>query len=230
MAVSLATISTDCVLLLNAGSPGAYSATVLDPRWNTTEVVDAVLMADGAVIAAILKNSNNPRASSYHTTQSGLAHGGTISQPASLIINVTFVITGGTAPGNRPGVEWDSSEIQWEVAHAYSNPLGLDFDCHYHINQEFIFHNGAVIAARSGGGTVSVNVTYGSFTKTSACQAADEYAWAVLCGAMSFLTMAEGENVAAEGSWIQLFEWSLTSIASGDLNAARAAIQQRIDA
>jgi len=211
MAVSLATVATDCVLTLNAGSPGVYSSTVLDSRWSTQEVVDAVLAADAAVVAATMSNHDNPRAALYYTTQAGLAHGGTIGLTAGSIASVVFVVTGGTAPGNRPGTEWEPAEIQREIF----NALGLDYDCHHHIDGRVIFHNGAAIAAQSGGGSVSVNITYPAYTKTSACQAADEYQWIVFCGAMAMLSPVEGENVPAMGSWAQLYEHGLGAIMSG---------------
>lgn len=215
MAVSLATVSTDCVLALNAGSPGAYSATALDPRWNTSQIVDAVLAADAAVVAATIRNHENARAALYYTVQTGLAHGGTIGQTGGPIASVTFVVTGGTKPGSRPGIEWEPAEIQREIF----NVLGLDYDCHHHIDGRIIFHNGAAIAAQSGGGSVSINIAYPAFTKTTACQAADEYQWIVFCGAMAMLVPAEGENVAPMGSWAQLYEHGLASIAMGEGNA-----------
>lgn len=206
MAVSLAVISTDCALLLNAGSAGSYSATITDPRWATQEVVDAVLMADAAVCAAIFKNKENPRAALYYTTQSGLAHGGTIGQSAGPVASVTFVV----GAANRPGVEWEKAEIQHEI----TNTLSLDYDCHYYIDGKIIWHNGAAIAAYASA-AVSVNLTYPAFTKTSACQAPDEYAWIVLCGAMSFLSMPEGENVAADSVWVQQFAMGIKMIITG---------------
>lgn len=223
MAVPLATVAIDVVLGLNAGNPGAYSATVLDPRWNTSQVVDAILTSDAAVVAATMKNKDSARAALYYTTQAGLAHGGTIGLTAGPIASVVFVVTGGTAPGSRPGTEWEPAEIQREIV----NALGLDYDPHYDIDGRVIYHNGTAIAAQSGGGSVSVNITYPAFSRTSACQAAEEFQWAVFCGAMALLVPVEGENVGAMGSWAQLFEVALQGIMSGDITQAREAVAQR---
>ncbi len=223
MAVSLSVICTDCVLLLNAGSPGAYSATVIDPRWATQEVVDAVLHADGLVCAAIFDNKNHPRNALFYTTQTGLAHGGTIGSLSDPIVgpvaSVKFVVTGGTAPGNRPGVRWDPAEIQEEIF----NALGLDYNPHYDLDGQVIWHNGSAVAAQSGGGSVSVDCVFPEFTRTSSCQAPDEYAGLVLAGAMMILVPVEGENVAAANHWLQIFEAGLQMIMKADASEAQAA-------
>jgi len=216
MAVSLATVLADCITLLNAGTPGQYSGVVVDPRWNTNQVTDLILTADAIVCAATFRNKDNGRSALYYSTQSGLAHGGTLLAMAGPMASVVFVVTGGTAPGNRPGIEWDPAEIQYELTHVSANPLGLDFDCHYATDGKVIFHNGALIAARSGGGSVSVNVTAPTFTQASACQAADEYRWVVTCGAMSLAVPVEGENVGPMGGWGQMFQQGLSAIASGE--------------
>ncbi len=168
MAVSLSRVTTDVVLALNAGSPGSYTSVVVDPRWTTQQVVDAVLTADALVCAAIFRNANNSRAALFFITQTGLASGATIGNSAGPIASVQFVVTGGTAPGTREGVEWDANEIQNEI----TNPLGLTLiDPHYRLDSKVIYHNAATIAANSGGGSVSVNCVFPGFTRTTACQA-----------------------------------------------------------
>ena len=211
MAVSLAVVSADCVLLLNAGTPGAYSATVIDPRWATQEVVDAVLTADAMVCAAVFRSKNNSRTSQFYSTQAGLAHGGLLTNPAGPIAAVKFVVTGGTAPGSRPGIRWEASEIQYEIARSNRN-----YDPHYDTDGETIWHNGAAVAAASGGGTVSVDVLFPSFTQTSACQAPDEFRWIDTTGAMSILVSPEGENAGPASNWAQQFEDGLKAIMAGE--------------
>src|SRR5215510_744172 len=98
MAVSLSVVSTDVVILLNAGTPGAYSATVIDPRWTTQQIVDACLTSDSMVCAAVFRNIGNSRASAFYSTQTGLSHGGTLANSAGPIASVKFVVTGGTNP------------------------------------------------------------------------------------------------------------------------------------
>jgi hypothetical protein len=83
MAVSLAVVTTDCVIGLNAGS--GYSATVTDPRWTTQQIVDQVLAADGMVVAACIEGQDNPYASGYYSTISGVANGATISSRSVLM-------------------------------------------------------------------------------------------------------------------------------------------------
>lgn len=221
MAVDLASICADCVLLLNAGSPGAYSSTVIDPRWATQQIVDAVLDADGMVCAAIFQNKNHPRNVLFYTTQTGLAHGDTVgsSQIVGPITSVMFVVTGGTAPGKRQGIPWEAAEIQHEII----NALGLDYDPHYDLDGQIIWHNGAAIAARSGGGTVSVDVVFPEFSGTSSPQAPDEYAELVLAGAMAILVPVEGENVPAANHWLQAFEAGLQMIMKADGSEVQAA-------
>jgi len=192
---------------------------VIDPRWATQQIVDAVLSADDAVVAAYMKNRNNARASSYYAIQTGVAHGGLITGTAGPIGDVRFVVTGGTSPGTRAGVAWELSEIQHEI----DNVLSLDFDPHYRIEGRRIFHNGAAIAAQSGGGTVSVDVEAPNYTQTSACQAPDESRWAVTVGAMAMLVPVEGENAGPQGTWGQQFQAMLQAIAAGDIGALEAA-------
>lgn len=218
MAVSLAVIQADVAGLLNAGTPGSYSTVISNPMWTTQQVVDIILSADGRTVDAYIKNPTNARAQLYYTTQTGLAHGGTILNSAGPIIAVQFTITGGTAPGVRPSQDmsyqgWDLAEIQNEIV----NPLGLTLiEPHHIIQGRKIWHNGATIAANSGGGSVSVDVTFPAYTRTSACQAPDEAYWTVLCGAMAGLIPFEGENMSAFGGWSGLFEKGLAAAEAGE--------------
>lgn len=212
MPVSLSVVLPDIILLLNAGTPGSYSSVVTDPRWTTSQATDAILTADAAVVAAILRNTQNARASLYYATQTGVSHGGTITGSAGPIVAVRFTVTGGAAPGIRPGIPWDLAEIAQEI----NDPLSLSYDPHYVILGRKIFHNGSRIAAASGGGSVSVDVDIVSFTQSSACQAADEYRWVVVVGAASILIPVEGENAGPTGTWVAQFQEGLKWVTSGE--------------
>ena len=208
MSVSLTIISTDVVLGLNAGS--GYSATVTDPRWTTQQIVDAVLNSDGMVVAACTEDPNNPYASGYYTTTSGVANGGIIGASSGPLVSVQFVLTGGSAPSVRPAILWDLAEITEEI----QNPLSLNFDPHFQLHGRVLYHNGASIAAVESA-TVSVNVINISYSRSSACQAPDNLAWLVFVGAMAQLVPVEGENTGAAGYWGSLFFQGLEAVRKG---------------
>lgn len=210
MAVSLSSIANRVNAMLNAGSQvSSYNATVTDPRWHTTEIVDAVLSADGMVVAASISDINNPYASGYYTTISGIAHGAAIGASQGPIVSVQFVITNGDNPGVRQAVLQDPAEISAEIF--YPN---MKYDAHFNTDGRVLYHNGAAIAAYETA-TVSVNVSTISYTKTSACQAADALDWLVFIGAMAQLVGVEGENVGAQSYWGQLFMQGLEALRRG---------------
>lgn len=209
MAVSLSIISTDCVLGLNAGS--GYSATVTDPRWTTQQVVDAVLNADGMVIAACIEDANNAYASGYYTTLSGLANGATISATLGPIVSVQFTLTGGLAPSVRPGILWDAGEIIHEIYYASNLTNPLNYEPRHQLQGRVIYHNGAAIAAVESA-TVSVSVVTINYTRSSACQAPDNFAWLVFAGAMAQLVNVEGEATGAATFWADIFYKGLEMI------------------
>lgn len=209
MTVSVATVSTDCVLGLNAGS--GYSATVTDPRWTTQQVVDAVLASDGMVAAALLQNKDNPWGSGFYTTISGVVHGAIITASQGPIVSVQFVLTGGVAPSVRPASIQDLAEIVEEI----QNALNLDFDAHFNLDGRVLYHNAAAIAAKESA-TISVNVITQSYTGTSACQCPDALRWLVFVGAMALLVPVEGENVGAASYWGGLLFSGLKAIIAGE--------------
>ena len=210
MAVSLSTVLSDVITLLNIGTPGSYSSVVTDPRYSTQACVDCVLTADAMVCAVIYLNKDHPRASAFYTTQAGLASGSVVSASAGPITTVDFVVSGGTNPGTRPAVQWDLAEIQHEIL----NPLGLSYDPHYTFEGKKIYHNATALEAAESA-TISVNATFPSFTQTTACQTPDEYRWVVTLGAMSLLVPVEGENTSMAGTWAQMFAAALQTVSHG---------------
>lgn len=225
MPASLSIIATDVVLGLNAGS--GYSSVVTDPRWSTQQIVDAVLHSDGLVVAACIEDPNNPYASGYYTTLSGIAHGGIINASFGGIVTVQFVLTGGGAPSVRPGIMWDLADIIFEIR----NTLALRFDPHFQLHGRVLYHNGASIAAYESA-VVSVNVITLTYSRSSACQAPDILSWLVFVGAMALLVPVEGENTGAAGYWGELFFKGLEAISKGKAiptgieDAARAHLAQ----
>jgi hypothetical protein len=209
MPVVLATVASNVTTLLNASG---------DPRWTSGQITEAVLAADALVCAAIFFG-NNPHIVDFYAVQSGVVHGGVILATAGRIISVKFVVTGGTAPGSRAGTSWEKAEIEAEIRSA----LALDYDPHFAFDDRVIWHNGAAIAARSGGGTVSVNVTFPSYTRTSACQSPSEYEYIVFCGAMSLLVGVEGENAGIKGTWGQEFAEGIKMVEAGETPQQAAA-------
>src|ERR1700685_1585297 len=188
--VDLVNTSSIVIQMLNAGTPGSFTSTVIDPKFSTQEVSSAVLNADGMIAESIVRNLENSRRALYYTTQIALANGGTIGAAAGPIDTVQFVITGGTMPGAYPATETDAEEIRFENR----NPLQLfSLDAHYHSDGKVIYHNGVGIAALSGG-VVSVNITYPNYTQTTACQAPAELSDAVVALAMKTLVAVEGSN------------------------------------
>jgi len=211
MPVPLSTLAADCVLALNAGSPGSYSSSVTDPRWASAQIVDAILHADSLVCAAIFRNKNNARNQAFYVTQSGLASGDQIAlNIVGAVASVVFVASGGIYTGNMPSVSWDLSEILNEVEFPF-----YKYDPHYFIDAgRRLWHNGIALAVWTLG-TISVNVTMPVFFRTGACQSPDEYAHIVLAGAMSLLVPVEGENAGPQGAWGQQFEAGIRMISQG---------------
>ena len=214
MAVSLSTSASLVIAELNAAL--SYGSTVTDPRFYTAQITDAVLSADGAIVEAICRNINHPRRSNYYTTQSNMLHGDTLGNSAGPPDTVMFVVTGGTAPGKRAAIEWDKEEIQNEIAiygpsGVITNPF---IDPHFALDGNVLYHNGTVIAFNSGGGSASINVTYPTYARTSACQAPDEFTLAVVCGALGLLFPVEGENSGVGGFYYQQFVGYLQAIAT----------------
>ena len=213
MPVDLIRVVSDVILSLNAGTPGTYGVTVTDPRWNASQISDAVLTADALVVAAILRNKSNSRNQLYYATQFGLANGGTIGiNIAGEVAAVTFTVTAATEPinnGARSGDEWPKVEIDNENRY----PV-LGYDPHYFIDGNVIYHNGSALASYYGAG-VSVDVTFPFFVRVSTCQSPDEYEYAVYCGAMSLLQPVEGENVDSASTWAGQFQQLLKMIEMG---------------
>lgn len=211
MAVSISTVESLVIQELNANS--SYTTSSSDPRFYTAGIADAALSADGLIIEAICRNLQHSRRAQFYVTQTGTTHGGTIGNALGPIDTVQFVVTGGTAPGNRAAKPWDDEEIQNEIA----NPLALTkIAPHYAIEGRVVYHNGSTIATNSGGGTVSVNVTYPAYSRTSACQAPDEYVYAVTCGTLALLFPVEGENVTAGHFYWAQFQIMLNQISTGE--------------
>lgn len=210
MAVSLSVVATDVTLELNAGS--GYSSTVTDPRFTTQQVVDAVLSADGAVAQALMESGDKEVASTFYSTVSGIANGGTIAGDSIAIISIQFVLSGGSAvaPLVRPAILWDMAEIIEEI----QNPLSLNFDPHFYLEGRILYHNGAALAA-SETATVSVNASVIGFTRTSAPQSPDQYTWLVYVGAMALLVNVEGSDTPAASYWGGLFMQGLQLIKQG---------------
>lgn len=208
MSVSIATVEQLAIAELNAAL--TYTTVVTSPRFYTQQIADAALAADAMVCEAIMRNVRHPRRSAFYATQA-VAHGATISAPSGDIASVQFVVTGGTRPGTRYANEWDAEEIEHEIRNV--NAL-TEVEPHFAIVNGIIYHNAAAILAINGGSVV-VNVIVPQFTKTSACQAPDEYLQAVLCITLGLLFPVEGENVEAGRHYWQQGQNILGEIATG---------------
>lgn len=208
MAVSIATVESDAIAELNAAL--TYTTVVTSPRFYTPQIASAALSADALVCEAIMRNKRHPRRTLYYASQA-VAHGALLSTPSGDIADVQFVVTGGTRPGTRFGTEWDPEEIEHEIRNVNSD---TEIEPHYAFVNGVVYHNGAAIQLINGG-SVTVNVRVPQFTRTSACQAPDEYQQAVLCGTLALLFPVEGENVdVARFYWTQ-FQTILGEIATG---------------
>ena len=208
MSVNIAVVESLTIAELNAAL--SYSTVVTSPRFYTQQIADAALAADAMICEAVYGNPNHPRASGFYTNQNGILHAGLLTARAGPLATVVFVVTGGTRPGTRWAREWDPEEIEHEIR----NPQSLtELDCHYALVGDQLFHNGAAIQLINGG-SVSVNGRFPTFTKTSACQAADEHLMPVLCGTLALLFPNEGENVDAAGFYGGQFQDMRAAIAS----------------
>jgi hypothetical protein len=226
MAVPLSTVAIDVVLELNVGS--GYSATVTDPRYNTSQIVDAVLSSDGAVVQALIESGDKEAASTFYSTISGIVNGGTITGDSIAIVSIQFVLSGGSAiaPLVRPGILWDLAEIIEEI----QNPLSLNFDPHFYLEGRILYHNGAALAVTETA-TISVNVLVIGFTRSSAPQAPEQYTWLVYVGAMALLVNLEGEDTPAASYWGGLFMQGLQLIKqgkSGELDGLAKVVREQI--
>jgi hypothetical protein len=222
MSVSVATVEKLVVAQVNAAV--TYSATPTDPRFYTTQIADAALAADAKVVAARIKNINDPRRYLYYTTQSGIAHGGTLTAFAGEIDSITFVITGGTMAGTYVATEADPRKLELEILNYTSATLIAP---HYYVEGVKLYHNGATVAANSGGGSVSVVATGPTFTLTSACQAPDEDLFIVTAGTLGMLFSIEGENDGTANLYLQEFNMMLQGLESGQpITGQFSSIQQ----
>jgi hypothetical protein len=210
--VDVVNCSSIVAQMLNATTPGTFSSTIIDPKFSTLEVSNAVLSADGMIAESIMRNLNNSRRALFYSTQIGIANGGQIGAASGPIDTVQFTITGGTMPGNYSGTETDAEEIRFENR----NPLALtQLDPHYHADGKVLYHNGVGIAALSGG-TVSVNPVYTTFSLTTACQCPAELTDAVIAIALKTLVPVEGSNVEAGKFWWTIAQVYLGAVSTGE--------------
>lgn len=190
MAVSIATIKSDINALLNFAT--TYTATPTSARASEQWIADNALTADGMVVEAIGANPANGRWNAFSTTAS-VAQGGALP---SRIGTIGSVVIGGKA-----ATEWPETEIEFDRG------TGLTMlPARYAIVGNKLFHNQ---------GASSATVEYFTYSRTSACQAPDEYYGQVLCGTAWLCSNIEGEDVASASHYAQLFQEMLAAIRAG---------------
>lgn len=191
MAVVLATIASQVVAQMNLAA--TYTATPTDPRAYAQQVTDAVLAADGMVVEAILSNPSNGARAAFIASAS-VAHAGALPARIGPIDSVVI--------GGKGATLWSLQEIEYER----TNALSLTYPPRFAIEGNTLFHNQ---------GASTATVKYVSFTKTSACQSPDEYAAAVLCGALMLMFSIEGEADSTAGMYGNQFQAMLQAIRAG---------------
>jgi len=193
MAVSLSTIRKLVIRGINLSS--GYTEAVDDPAFDADQIRDAILLADGSVVAALCGNANHPRRHAFFSTAS-VPHGGVIP---SRVGPVESCVIGGKAASL-----WDKEEIEDER----ENVLGLTtISPHYVLEGSTLYHNGSGNAI----------VTFPQFTLGLVCQSPDEYSAAVACGALSFLFPSEGDDIEAGGFYLAQWNAYLKMISEGEL-------------
>jgi hypothetical protein len=231
MALSLNIAAMQVGAALNAIDPTQYSfgqtlsgTGVLNDseRRAVQEIYDALVSADGDVVRLICQTPGHGHRRDFFTTQTNVTHTGQLTSPGAgspgrigPVESVIFSIAGGSAPGPRPAVEFDKLEIYYENL----NPMGLiSIDPHYSVEGETVYHNGAALAAITGG-VVSVNVTFCAYARGNAnppvLQSPDEYTNPVVAKALAMLFAKEGHHTEAGGFYEQVWQAYAKDIAEG---------------
>ncbi len=208
MAVSLSVIASQVNQELNTAV--TYSATPTDPRLYTTGLADAILDADGKYVAAHLRNRNDPRRVAFTTSQSAVAHGGTLNTHLGPIDSIQFVVTATTWTGTRPGVPSTLTQIDFDNLNPRAKVL---LPCRYKIEGDVLYHNRTGLLAGDAS-AVSVNATFNTYTKTSACQAPDEDQAGIVYETCALLFGIEGDDTQAAQLYAEMSEKELTRIAA----------------
>jgi hypothetical protein len=222
MAISLSIAYNQVASALNAldvssyvAPPGTAASLNDTERRAVQEIYDALVSADGDVVRLICQTPGHGHRRDFFTAQTNVTHTGQLNSRIGPVESVIFSITGGSAPGPRPAVEFDKLEIYYENL----NPMGLiSVDPHYSVEGETVYHNGAALAAITGG-VVSVNVTFCAYARSNAnppvLQSPDEYTNPVVAKALAMLFAKEGHHTEAGGFYEQVWQAYAKDIAEG---------------
>ena len=214
MAVSLATITNLAIAVL---TPGASYGTLGDARFFSQEFTETILSVDGNIVKLILGNPFHGRRSSasYLNTIFGFVSGTQLPSRIGPIESVQFAITGGQYGGQTLVAREYPPEAKDWITQDNQNPGPLvTLKPKYCLEGVTLYHNAAGILKSPSTTAVSVNVSYANYTRTTACQAPDEYFDAVLAGTLAMLFDVEGENAGSAqrfGQMYQLMELAITT-------------------
>ena len=214
MAVSLATITNLAIAVL---TPGAAYGTLGDARFFSQQFTDTILTVDGNIVKLILGNPSHGRRSTaqYVNTISGFLSGAQLPPRIGPIESVQFAISGGEYGGQTLIAKEYPPEAKDWINQDNQNPGPLiTIKPKYCLEGVTLYHNAVALLKSPGTTGVSVNVSYTSYTRTTACQAPDEYFDAVLAGTLAMLFDVEGENAGSAqrfGQMYQLMELAITT-------------------
>jgi hypothetical protein len=220
MPVNLTIAANQVAAILNAIDPTTYTSSTALATLNDTErralyeLYDAIASADGDVCTLICQTPGHGHrkdflaasAVAYPTGGGNVPHMSQLPARIGPVESVVFVLSGGTRNGNRPASEFDKIEIDYEIVNAGGLQL---IDPHYWIEGHTIYHNGAALAAINGG-TVTVNVAYCSYTRSTAnppaLQSPDEMTNAVVCRSVCLVLAKEGHHNEAAMFYLQMWQ------------------------
>jgi hypothetical protein len=206
MAVSFAELEDIAVEALNASQPSSTYGDVNSGRFKAGEITPPMRLIDLSIARQILNNPNDGRRAAYLTT-SNIAHGAAIPTHISPLDAIYMTITGGQYAGTRAVELWPLSKLN-ELEDENRNPQANPFiSPHAIIENNTVFHNAAAIVAGGASG-VTVTLRYPTLTHASGgsnIQSPDEFAWAIVNGALSLLVAKDGQRISAANHFEQVY-------------------------
>lgn len=195
--VDLAKAKSQLIAILQA-SRTAYSATVDSSKRqfsSDTEILDAILFADGEICHAIIRTPGHPFTNAFKQTSASLVNADTLPTFSGRILDVTHCAT--TNGTFLPAIKASSREEVLEMRDHFGTFHSGDADPVLteatHILPFYFIEDATVYFVDAFG-----RVTYTDYTRTATTQAPEAYASAVVAGAVARLLKDGGDDNAAQ--------------------------------
>lgn len=178
-------------------SPGSYSSVsnASDPLYQAQEILDAIDVADTAVIGAIYDNPNHRLRPNYLTIQS-------ITDGAE----ITKSFNGGVKIDGEPGKMVDPNTL-WNLRSSNFTPALTTNKGYFTIMGNQFFFTGSAATVEVFNPTLSAGGN-GFFSP-------DEYQSAILAGALSILYTKDGTNIEAANHYSTQYTAMLKMVSQG---------------